>query len=269
MDSMDISMLTKSKWVYVFDPECYYLIFKQDSTYKEYNCELDYFFEGKYKISKDSLFLIEYDLASQLPNETRIINTAIYTCVYRKDTLKFINRKTIEDGKVIEIGIYYSDNPFYFVREKSDTASCCNANIVLIPKQQSIVLYKRNNYNDTLDYIINDTISENYFVGTIYDMKNEFSFVRGSYVQDTTEFMGWIETKYLGIYLMMGDKIPLYSEPKPSSTKIFINNPEWYPLEIIKCDRKWLYIKYKDKNQERIGWLSPEFQCPNPYTTCN
>ena len=152
----------------------------------------------------------------------------------------------------------------------NNTSSCCHSTVVLTPKQQTIVLYENSNFNDTLGFLINDTISENYFIATILKIKKGFAFVKGSYVlSDTVKCSGWVETKYLGIYLIADDKIPLYTRPNFSSEKSYINNPEWYPLEIIKCNNGWLYVKYKDKHQEKQGWLPAEYQCPNPYTICN
>lgn len=147
--------------------------------------------------------------------------------------------------------------------------NCCNANIIIIPKHQLIPIFKESNYRDTLDYVINDTVNENYFNGVIYQIKDKFAYIKGSYTFSEKIIEGWIELKYIGIYLIMESKIPLYVSPNILTNKVFIQDPEWYPLEIFNCSQGWLYVKYRDKKQNKTGWLPPEFQCFNPYTTCN
>lgn len=113
IDSINIIQLTKNKWCNVITQDCItYIIFKQDYSYEENNCEWGLTFEGKYEISKDSIFLYEYGLVSDLPDETRIVNRAIYTYIYQGDSLRFLSNKTIEDGKVIRI--YLPNSPIYY-----------------------------------------------------------------------------------------------------------------------------------------------------------
>ncbi len=113
IDSINIIQFTKNKWCNVIASDCTTSItFKQDYSYEENNCEWELSFEGKYEISKDSVFLYEYGLASDLPDETRIINRAIYTYIYQKDSLRFVSNKTIKNGKVIRT--YSPDSPIYY-----------------------------------------------------------------------------------------------------------------------------------------------------------
>ena len=112
-DSINIVQLTKNRWCNIIAPDCItYITFQQDYSYEESNCEWGLTFEGKYEISKDSIFLYEYGLASDLPDETRIVNRAIYTYIYQGDSLRFVSNKTIKDGKVIRT--YLPDSPIYY-----------------------------------------------------------------------------------------------------------------------------------------------------------
>ncbi|MDR1006119.1 MAG: hypothetical protein LBL74_04570 [Bacteroidales bacterium] len=149
-------------------------------------------------------------------------------------------------------------------------SNCCNVSAFLIPKNQQIPIYKESNHKEILCYIINDTMTEDYFIATIFRIERNYAYVKGSYVlEEGNDIEGWIEKKYLGTNIISESKVPLYSAPKISSKKIYITNPEWYPIEIIKCYKDWVYIIYEDKNQKRMGWLLLEYQCSNPYTTCN
>ena len=40
-------------------------------------------------------------------------------------------------------------------------------------------------------------------------------------------------------------------------------------VEVIDYEGEWLKIRFKYKGAFHIGWLPPEMQCANPYTTCS
>jgi hypothetical protein len=113
IDTVDIVQLTKTKWKYTVTTDCIsYLTFTQDNTYQEDNCEWELLFEGTYKLSKDTIFMIEYGLESEIPGEDKVVNSAIYTYLYKKDSLLFISNQRIEEGKVVSTyvpttNIYY------------------------------------------------------------------------------------------------------------------------------------------------------------------
>lgn len=112
-DSIDSYKLIQNKWYYVVGPDCVsYLTFQQDFRYKEENCEWGLFYNGNYKISKDSIILYEYDLVTNSPNEDRIVNTYIYTYIYQGNRLKLVNTRTVKDG--IEVNTYFPDSVFYY-----------------------------------------------------------------------------------------------------------------------------------------------------------
>ncbi|MDR1345419.1 MAG: hypothetical protein LBK03_01775, partial [Bacteroidales bacterium] len=57
VDSIDIIQLVKDRWLQIVSPDCIdTLAFKQDGTYKQDNSELNYYFQGKYTTSKDTIF---------------------------------------------------------------------------------------------------------------------------------------------------------------------------------------------------------------------
>lgn len=115
--NIDIIQLTKDKWYNAVTSDCMnHLIFKEDYHYTEDNCEWKLTFEGKYEISKDTLLLMQYGLASDLPGENRMVNTGIYTYIYQGDSLLFIRNQQMERGKII--ATYHPESPVYFRREK-------------------------------------------------------------------------------------------------------------------------------------------------------
>lgn len=40
-------------------------------------------------------------------------------------------------------------------------------------------------------------------------------------------------------------------------------------VEVIDFEGDWLKIRFKYKGKAYVGWLPPEMQCANPYTTCS
>lgn len=152
-------------------------------------------------------------------------------------------------------------------REKTNT---CNCNVLLFQKQQKVPLL--DSKGKVIRYIMNDTITEDYFNINILKLSHNLAFVNASgTLHDTIPQKGWIKTKYLGIYPSNFSTINLYFKPnKVSKIKAKIIKPEYYPFNILDCNGKWLYIKYFDGDKKfKEGWLSPEDQCSNPYSTCN
>ena len=154
----------------------------------------------------------------------------------------------------------------------AQNVSKCNCATLLIPTHKLIPLYEKPN-GKIITQIINDTIKEDYYTLQIKEQVKGFSFVRASAaIIDTTTKTGWIETKYLGIYSSVySDTLKLFTQPnKKSKVKSVINNPLYDFLNVIECSHGWLYIKYLDIDKKtKEGWLSPDNQCSNPYTTCN
>lgn len=147
----------------------------------------------------------------------------------------------------------------------------CSCSSILIPKHVRVPIYDKPK-GKKVDYIMNDTLKEDYFTVIIKQQSDSFFFVSASTVQDTLERQGWIEMRHLGIYPNnYSEPVILYSLPNRSSKiKSTIIKPEYYPFGILNCKGKWLYVRYLDADKKlKEGWLEPGMQCANPYTTCN
>ena len=148
----------------------------------------------------------------------------------------------------------------------------CDCSVILIPKQIEIPLYDKP-LNKIVFTIKNDTVKEDYCLIQLKSISKDWAKISATTVSDTTTKIGWIEKKYMGIYPnpYFGDIAKLYSDADTiSAVKSTIIKPEFSPANIFQCKGKWLYIKYMDAdNKMKEGWLSPDDQCANPYTTCN
>lgn len=147
----------------------------------------------------------------------------------------------------------------------------CSCSAILIPKHIEIPLYSSMKGNIVENKLINDTITEEYYVLSIIETKKYRSKVKAITPFDTIPKTGWIQTEYLGIYPSSFSQINLYRRPRlKANVKSIIIKPEYYPLNILKCKGDWLYVTYVDIDKKiKEGWLSPEDQCANPYSTCN
>ncbi|MDR1345420.1 MAG: hypothetical protein LBK03_01780 [Bacteroidales bacterium] len=122
IDSIDIIQLAKDRWVHITSPDCMpdcinILTFEQDGTFQDDNSDWGLVYDGQFKISGDTLFLTEYDYASQVPtHDNKIVPKLILTYIYMTDSLKLIDCQPIEDGQIVSI--YYPKNPVYYYRDK-------------------------------------------------------------------------------------------------------------------------------------------------------
>jgi hypothetical protein len=161
---------------------------------------------------------------------------------------------------------------FMFGQDNTESKCNCSCSTVLYYKQIKIPLF--DGKGKVVCYIIDDTIKEDYY-GIIIkkiDKKRNLAYVYASAIlYDTIPKAGWIETKYLGVYPSNFSTINLYFKPSRESkikSKIFM--PEFFPFHILDCRGDWLYVSYLDVDKKiKEGWLDPEDQSSNPYSTSN
>lgn len=148
----------------------------------------------------------------------------------------------------------------------------CDCSVVLIPKDIQVPIHIKP--MGKISFLIkNNTRKEDYCLIHIKGINENWANISSITIDDKISKNGWIKKKYLGIYLhpYLGDSVKLYSQPDTTSqiisTLYMLNYP---PANIFHCKGKWLYIKSKDADEKmKEGWLSPDDQCSNPYTTCN
>jgi hypothetical protein len=84
---------------------------------------------------------------------------------------------------------------------------------------------------------------------------------------------GWVKknTPQIGTYSRgYSSAVTLYSKPDKYS-KIQSTIKEYSPklMHIKDCENNWVYVSVIIAHKKYEGWLSPDNQCANPYTTCN
>ncbi len=152
--------------------------------------------------------------------------------------------------------------------------TCCS----IIRKKQSnngeALFYTNgvyNAYSDTLcsdiSYQIhNDTVAENYFSLVVYQVKGRWAKV-SAYSPDTSfKERAWINLSKIGVKVI--EYPVLYEEPNKSSSKIKIVGYNYQYLKILNYKNGWFKVQYTNGNKVYTGWLPPDNQCGNPYTSC-
>ena len=141
---------------------------------------------------------------------------------------------------------------------------------LLVPIHQDVPLYEYLGDSVPSCFITNDTICENYPLIAILSITDSMAYVCVDYPLGGPSKQGFMKTEYLGIRLAVySDSVKVMSAPSYSSRIAFtINNPQWGNMyRIYDAKEKWLLIQNLDNECEK-GWLAPEYQCDNPYTTC-
>ncbi len=107
-ESHGLPSLANTKWEYKVAEGCIsYMAFANDSTYENYDCEKNYPYSGKYEMKGDTVYLIEIDLASNVPAENeKSNNKKIVTCrcklIYKEGALQYVSWEAFENNKWLE-----------------------------------------------------------------------------------------------------------------------------------------------------------------------
>lgn len=131
----------------------------------------------------------------------------------------------------------------------------------LYDNKGNIIKYLEHNFRYE-DFIVFHLKEDN---DSLFKVTARYSLVKGGVSK------GWIKkSAVIGTYLTSyKGNIAIYSEPSKKSNKSTI--PEWTNqlVQISACKSNWVKISLWQKGKLYIGWIPPETQCANPYTTCN
>ena len=129
---------------------------------------------------------------------------------------------------------------------------------------------------EVVSTIRNNADEENF---VLFDLlqKNDSMFYVAAYYSLDDDFIakGWVfKCKHFVVYDRMynPEKYPLILYEKPNDTSRIICKKMYYTIgahEVIDFSGKWLKVKVIINRKMYEGWLSPEMQCCNVYSTCN
>ncbi|MFY0254845.1 hypothetical protein ACDQ55_12915 [Chitinophaga sp. 30R24] len=132
--------------------------------------------------------------------------------------------------------------------------------IGLYDKTGNLIRYLKHNIKDE-DFIVFEVTEDSdslFNVSVIYSIAG-------------TTFKGWIKkSNVIGTYLASyTGNIAIYDEPNKKSQKSIISDWTNELVVVSACKSKWVKISLLQKGKKYLGWLPPESQCADPYTTCN
>lgn len=149
----------------------------------------------------------------------------------------------------------------------------CDACVFLNPDfKGKKALYDRPN-GIIIKYLKHNFKEEFYINLDILDKNDSMFYVRAYCHSDGTTIKGWIiKDNIIGIYSRgyIGNPLTLYSQPNLKSKSIYRFNDNISNMYIvIDCIGQWLKVKTRYKGKLYIGWMSPDMQCCNVYSTCS
>lgn len=153
------------------------------------------------------------------------------------------------------------------IAQKKPMQKC---DVLLKPMQQDIKVFEKPN-GKVLYSIINDTLNENYYNLLVSESKNGWFKIQPFSILDTNKTAGWIKVDYTGVYARnYSGFLKLFSNPN-SESKVLAEIKEYFTdmLNVLDCKNGWLLVYIKLGDTQYKGWLRPEDQCANQYTTCN
>ena len=126
---------------------------------------------------------------------------------------------------------------------------------------------------DTLLLVQNDSITESFHYVALIDQASTFFKVilLDSFWEEEGE--GWISNEHIQIFDRMyspDDPLILYSMPEINSIPVYVEESDsFYSLQVIGFSDKWLKVRFLSEKKDVVGWISPEMQCCNVFTTCS
>ncbi|MDP3681635.1 MAG: hypothetical protein Q8R22_12450 [Flavobacterium sp.] len=163
---------------------------------------------------------------------------------------------------------------FFSLVLKANCQTKCNCEALIdIEYKKEITLLEKPN-GKIIKKLKHDFKNEDFLTLTIEKDSLGYFKVSLLYLVSAKEFKGWVKKNdHIGTFARNYEpnkKLNLYSESNVNS-KVKSTIEDWTnDLYIIeKCAGKWVYVKIKYNGKIFEGWLKPEMQCANPYTTCN
>jgi len=149
----------------------------------------------------------------------------------------------------------------------TEAQNICDCEVLLKRNGTHQVYQKKSVKSKVIYKLSNDTIKENYYIVIVYKTTNRWAYISAYSPDSTIDQKGCILKKKLGI--LTSEYPVLYKHHNKKSKKIQIENYKYDYLNILNCKDGWLKVKYYNGKKIYKGWLPPDNQCANPYTTCS
>lgn len=147
---------------------------------------------------------------------------------------------------------------------------CNSAAFIDIEYKDSILLYDKPG-GKVIQYLKHNFENEAYIHFKILKKKGKMLYVKASTI-DSVYPNGWINiNSHIGVYSRAYNRgLKLYSLPnEKSKVQSTIKEYDNDMYTVIDCCGDWLKVKRILHGKTYIGWMPPEMQCADLYTTCS
>ena len=130
------------------------------------------------------------------------------------------------------------------------------------PDKKKQVRLLRHNFaaEDWLYFIVKEETDSMFHVSAEYNIQGHIA-------------EGWIDKrKEIGVYSRVyesGKSLVLFTSPKKGLVAARIRRYVKDLITVTACERGWVKVKISDNGKLVEGWMPPEEQCTNAYSTCN
>lgn len=147
---------------------------------------------------------------------------------------------------------------------------CCASVFFNCESHEKVDIF--DNYHNRIRTLSNDFENENFLLFKLLNKNDSMFHVVAYWALDGKEIAkGWIyRNNDLGIFsAAYTGHLILYEEPCNKDKIVAIDeyNPDMY--EVVDFCKDWLKIKARINSKLYYGWIPPEMQCWNVYSTCN
>ena len=187
-----------------------------------------------------------------------IFSLFVISCENEKKTISQV--ENIEETNVV-------------VKQEEIIEESFEANAVINFEYTERIIVQDLNGNE-LGFLQNNEETEDYVSLSIEKDSLQLFYVKAVTEIARTNIEGWIrKANYIGTYARNyedGQVLNLYEEPNKKS-KVQSTVTEWIPdlYTITEFNNNWVFVNVDYEGEKYSGWLEPEMQCPNSYTTCN
>ena len=155
-----------------------------------------------------------------------------------------------------------------------NNAQTINCDLLIDPEYKGVVLvYDKPSGNETIS-VKHDFINQDFLTLTVIKETQDYFYGILQFAISERKTKGWLrKSKYIGTFARNYHPkfaLKLYSNPSYKS-KLNSIVPTWTNqiYQVTSINKDWVYVKLNYKGKLKQGWLSPDMQCPNPYSTCN
>ena len=147
----------------------------------------------------------------------------------------------------------------------------CKCNLLIDPNYYGKVVLYSGPGGKVLSHLKNDSSAEDYLALCVDNDTLGYFHAKIQYCMSGKSFTGWIRKKaFVGIYTRnYSSMLHLYTKMDTNSKvrSTALCHGGFFPVS--KCENRWVYVKQMIDRIEIEGWIDPQMQCDNPYTTCN